>query len=211
MKDFSDLAVVVLAAGSSSRLGKPKQLLHYQQETLIKRVVKTALQITAENVFVVTGFLHEELIDELKEQPVKFIQNKSWKEGMGSSIQTGISAILKSEKADKINAVLFLLSDQPLINFDHLDKLIQQFYLDKNSTIAATAYAETQGVPAVFDRSLFPEIQQLSGSGGAGSLFKKYHQNLTTVLFEQAAIDIDTEADYLHLIQAEKINSPKNS
>ncbi|RYE09034.1 MAG: nucleotidyltransferase family protein [Sphingobacteriaceae bacterium] len=199
-----NIAVIILAAGSSSRLGKPKQLIEYQNISLIKRVIKTALQISAENVFVVTGFLHQELVDELKDLPLRFVHNPDWKEGMGSSIKTGINAIFESEDTNRIDAVLFLLSDQPLITAAFLQDLIHQFYIDKNSMIAATAYAETQGVPAIFDKSLFPVLQQLSGKGGAGSLFKKYAENLIPVPFEDAAVDIDTEEDYLRLINAEQ-------
>ncbi|RYY30492.1 MAG: nucleotidyltransferase family protein, partial [Sphingobacteriaceae bacterium] len=83
-----NLAVIILAAGSSSRLGRPKQLLKYQHISLIKRAVKTALQVTAENVFVVTGFLHQELVDELKDCPIRIVHNPDWNEGMSSSIKT---------------------------------------------------------------------------------------------------------------------------
>ncbi|RYE09290.1 MAG: nucleotidyltransferase family protein, partial [Sphingobacteriaceae bacterium] len=151
-----------------------------------------------------TGFLHQELVDELKDYPIRIVHNPDWNEGMSSSIKTGIHALLESENAHQINAVLFLLSDQPLITSDFLQELIQQFYTDKNSILAATAYAGTQGVPAVFGKRMFPILQQLSGKGGAGSLFKKYAANLITVPFANAAIDIDTEEDYLRLINAEQ-------
>ena len=157
------------------------------------------MQITSENVIVVTGFLHQELMNELENLPIQFAQNSDWADGMGSSIQTGINFLLDQKNAAQIDAVLFLLSDQPLVNSTHLSQLIHQFYLDKNSIIVASGYNGTQGVPAVFDKSLFPILQQLSGNGGAGSLFKKFQTNLTTVPFEKAAIDIDTEEDYKRL------------
>ncbi|MGI4805777.1 MAG: nucleotidyltransferase family protein [Janthinobacterium lividum] len=200
----SNIAIIILAAGSSSRLGKPKQLIHYQKETLIKKVVKTASQLSAENIFVVTGFLHQELIAELQGFPIHFAPNPNWTEGMGSSIQTGINAVLESKNSAQIDCAMFLLSDQPLIDTAFLKHLINQFYTDKNSKIAATNYAGTQGVPAVFDKSLFPVLQQLSGKSGANSIFKKYEQQLLTVPFEAAAIDIDTEEDYLRLLDSDK-------
>ncbi|WP_419800757.1 nucleotidyltransferase family protein [Mucilaginibacter sp.] len=208
LNSAQNTATIILAAGSSSRLGKPKQLLHYQHESLIKRVVKTALQIASENIFVVTGFLHQELVEELSGFPVNFVHNPNWAAGMGTSIKTGIKAVQQSKNADRFDAVLFLLSDQPLITAEHLNRLTDQFYADKNSMISATTYAGTQGVPAVFDRSLFPVLEQLSGKGGAGFLFKKYRENLISVPFENAAVDIDTEQDYLDLIKPEK-DSPK--
>ncbi|MGI4751317.1 MAG: nucleotidyltransferase family protein [Janthinobacterium lividum] len=203
-KTGKNTAVVILAAGSSSRLGKPKQLLYYQLETLIKRVVKTAIEISDNKVFVVTGFLHHELISELKGLPVHFVQNSNWAEGMGSSIRTGISAILESENANQTDAALFLLSDQPLINSSYLKILLSEFYLHKNSMIAITGYSGTQGVPAVFDKSFFLNLQQLSGKGGAKEIFKNYQNQLITVPFEDAKIDIDTEEDYTKLLKLTK-------
>lgn len=194
----SQTAVIILAGGSSSRLGKPKQLLLYQNITLVKHAVKTALQTTCKPVFVVTGFLHEELVKELEDQPVQFINNPDWQEGMGSSIRTGISAMIQLK--DQIDAVLILLCDQPLITSEHLNHLISQFYADKRSIIAATGYAETCGVPAVFDKSLFAELEFLPGERGAQWLFKKFQDQLTVVPFESASIDVDTEADYLRLM-----------
>lgn len=199
-----NIAIIVLAAGSSSRLGKSKQLLHYQGETLIKKVVKTASTLSENQTIVVTGFLHQELIEELKDFPVRFVRNPDWQEGMGSSIQTGIKTLQKLENSDQIDAALFLLSDQPLITSGYLNQLIAHFYLDKNSMITATGYAGTQGVPAIFDKSVFPELEQLSGKSGAQKIFKNHPQQLATLLFKDAAIDIDTEEDYQRLINSGK-------
>lgn len=201
-----NIAVIVLAAGSSSRLGKPKQLLHYQGNTLIKQVIKTASAISKNKVIVVTGFLHQELDQELNAFPVMLVYNPDWEQGMGSSIRTGIKALQKLENSNQINAALFLLSDQPLITTAYLHQLIAQFYLHKNSMIAATSYAGTHGVPAVFDKSIFPELEQLSGKSGAQKIFKNHLQELITLPFEDAAIDIDTKEDYQNLINPIKKN-----
>lgn len=198
-----NLAIIILAAGSSSRLGKPKQLLVYQNETLIKRIVKTALKIHQKNIFVVTGFLQQELNLELQDLPIQLVYNPNWAEGMGSSIQTGIKYVVQNPK---INAVLILLSDQPLINSLHLEQLIIKFYADKNSMIVATNYAETEGVPAIFDKTLFNNLLDLPANRGAQWLFETYHNQLATVTFEGATLDIDTLEDYKNLLNfSEKI------
>jgi len=194
------IAVIILAAGSSSRLGKPKQLLDFQTETFIKHTVKTALQTSCSPIIVVSGFLHEELLAETKGFPVQLIHNPDWQKGMGSSIQTGITALNLLENPDQTDAVLILLCDQPLITAEHLNKLIAGFYRHKRS-IAATGYAETQGVPAIFGKSLFPILQTLPGDRGAQWLFKEYQDQLTVVPFKGAAIDVDTEDDYLRLLK----------
>jgi molybdenum cofactor cytidylyltransferase len=199
----NNTTVIILAAGSSSRLGKPKQLLEFQGETLIKNAVKTALQIS-KTVVVVTGYLHEELISKLKNLPVQFIQNLTWQEGMGSSIRTGIVYLQQLDNYHKIDGAMFLLCDQPLISSNHLNHMVVQFYQHRRS-IVATGYAETQGVPAIFDRSLFPVLQDLPDNRGAQWLFKNYFNQLIIVPFEGAAVDVDTEEDYLHLLEIAKI------
>lgn len=205
--DFSsNTAVIILAGGSSSRLGKPKQLLEYQNKTLIKHAVKTALQIS-ENVIVVTGFLHEEIIEELETLQVKIVQNIDWQEGIGSSIRAGIKYLQQLKTVDQIDAAMILLSDQPLITVEHLVRMKSQFYLDKRS-IAVTDYAKTQGVPAIFDKSLFPVLQDLPSDRGAQWLIKNHPNQLTIVPFEGAAIDVDTAEDYLRLLKSGE-NQPK--
>lgn len=202
---FSDhqTAVIILAAGSSSRLGKPKQLLQYQEQTLIKRAVKTALQTAGKPITVVSGFLHEEIVMEIENEPVVIIHNSDWQKGIGSSIRAGITALTESANAEKIDAVLILLCDQPLITAQHLNQLITQFYLHKRS-IAATVYAGVKGVPAIFDKQLFPILQTLAFDKGAQWLFKKYQGHLTIVPFEGASVDIDTQEDYCRLIGISK-------
>jgi len=194
------IAVIILAAGSSSRLGKPKQLLDFQTETFIKHTVKTALQTACKPIIVVNGFLQEELNLEMENLPVKVVHNPDWEQGICSSIRAGTTALSKIESSDQIDAVLILLCDQPLITAQHLNQLITQFYLDKRS-IAATNYAAIQGVPAIFGKSLFPILQTLPGDRGAQWLFKEYQDQLTVVPFEGAAIDVDTEDDYLRLLK----------
>jgi molybdenum cofactor cytidylyltransferase len=200
-KSDGKTAIIILAAGSSSRLGKPKQLLQYQNESLIKHAVKTALQTAFNPVIVVTGFLHEELVRETESIPVYIVHNLEWEEGMGSSIRTGIKFLKQLDQSNQINATLILLCDQPLISAQYLNLLVAQFYNDKNSMIAATSYAEIEGVPAVFDKSLFSVLQDLPGNRGAQWIFKKYNNQLSIVPFEGASIDIDTEDDYLKLLK----------
>lgn len=195
------IAIIILAGGSSSRLGKPKQLLLYHNQTLIKHAVKIALQTSPGPVIVVTGFLHEELVVEMKNLPVQIVHNPDWREGMGSSIRAGISALKQPKNLKEVDAAMILLCDQPLINAEHLIKLVCQFYSDKRSMIVATGYANTQGVPAIFDKSLFPVLENLPGNRGAQWIFNNYQEQLHCVAFEGAAIDVDTEKDYFELLQ----------
>lgn len=158
------------------------------------------MQTACKPIIVVNGFLQEELNLEMENLPVKVVHNPDWEQGIGSSIRVGTTALSKIESSDQIDAVLILLCDQPLITAQHLNQLITQFYLDKRS-IAATNYAAIQGVPAIFGKSLFPILQTLPGDRGAQWLFKEYQDQLTVVPFEGAAIDVDTEDDYLRLLK----------
>lgn len=202
------VAVIILAGGSSSRLGKPKQLLHYQNETLIKHVIKTASSISAKVIIVVSGFLHEELVNEVESELVQLIRNPDWQKGMGSSIGAGIIALSNHPDFFKIDGALILLCDQPLINTKHLQQLIAQFYMGKRSMVVATGYAETQGVPAIFDKSLFKTLQNMPPEKGAQWLLKEHREIVSTVDFEGAAIDVDTEEDYQRLLALNKYKQP---
>ena len=144
--------------------------------------------------------MHEELVAEMENDPVHLVHNPEWQEGMGSSIRAGVIALQQTDVSKFPDSVLILLCDQPLITAAHLNLLITQFYLHKNSIVVATSYAAIQGVPAIFDKSLFITLAKLPGNRGAQWLFKQYENQLTVVPFEGAAIDVDTEEDYLRLL-----------
>ena len=202
----SDSVIIVLAAGCSSRLGKPKQLLQYKGFTLIKHAVKIALQLQPLAVIVVSGFLHNELTDELANMPVEIVNNSNWKQGMGSSIIAGVNHIQHSNYRSKVDNITIMLSDQPLVTTAHLEKLITAVRSHNKQAVSATSYNNTIGVPASFSITFMPELLQLSPEKGAQVLFKKYKEELTAVQFDAAAIDIDTEADYFKLLTTDQDN-----
>ena len=115
MEKSDNLAVLILAAGSSSRLGKPKQLLKIKDESLIQIAVKKALTFT-DDVKVVLGHKSDEIIEELKDFPISILVNLNYEQGMGSSISFGIKDFTHSKK------VLIMLCDQPLIHLSHYKK-----------------------------------------------------------------------------------------
>lgn len=194
------MVILILAGGSSSRLGQPKQLLEYQGKSLIKNAVKTALQSELGEVIVVSGFLNREIVQELKDLPVEIVHNPNWQKGIGSSIKTGISAVERLQNQDQKASALIMLTDQPLITSEHLKNLSSLFYGHKNSMIMASNYAGTSGVPAIFDYSFFPDLLCLPDNRGAQFLFDKHQHKLLSVPFSEAAIDIDTPEDYQKLI-----------
>jgi molybdenum cofactor cytidylyltransferase len=189
------IAVIILAAGASTRLGQPKQLLPYSGKTLIRHAAETALKTRYEPVIVVTGALHEQLLVELKEGSIEVIHNPNWQQGMSASIRTGVEAAEKQEP----DAVLIMLCDQPLITSEHLKALGTTFSSLEDGSIVATGYEHIAGVPALFPKKLFNSLKALQGEQGARELLKVHQNSLVTVSFAGAAVDIDTPEDYENL------------
>lgn len=192
----STVGLILLAAGASTRMGSPKQLLTFNGETLIQLAVKTALRSQAFPVVVVVG-AHKELVKlEIANMPAFLVENPDWEEGMGSSIRVGLEMIMQTYEA--VEGVIIMLCDQPFVTTTYVNELITQF---KNTKlpIVASKYKNTTGVPALFNRALFPELEALSGPEGAHKLIMAYQEELLSLPFPEGAVDIDTPADYLDL------------
>jgi molybdenum cofactor cytidylyltransferase len=188
-----NIGIIVLAAGSSSRMGRSKQLLEIEGEPLLCRCVKTALAVASNNVVVILGANekpHREIIENL---PVQILSNYYWKTGMGSSIKTGLNYLLQS--GTELDAVIIMVCDQPALTSNHLLKLIQKFNQNKGA-IVASSYANSSGVPALFGRSFFSNLLLLGDDHGAKKLIQQFPRQVETVEFPNGSIDLDTEADY---------------
>jgi molybdenum cofactor cytidylyltransferase len=189
-------ALILLAAGASTRLGQPKQNLVFQNKTLLERAIETAVDTECRPIFVVLGANVDETDFGIKSEKVKFIFNSNWEEGMASSIRLAISEI---EKHEEISNVLLMLCDQPFVT----SKLIADILLKQQETgkaIAACKYGETIGVPALFTKTLFCELLLLTGQEGAKKILKDHLQDVVTIPFDKGNIDIDTQEDYNRLI-----------
>jgi molybdenum cofactor cytidylyltransferase len=190
-----NIGCLILAAGSSSRLGRPKQLLKYNQKTLIENTISTVLAAEISPIYVALGSDFELIRDAIHNCPVKIIHHHAWQEGIGSSIRTGISYM---ENENHFDAILIMLCDQPHIGSEHLKDLIRAFS-QKEKSIIATGYGKHTGVPALFDRKIFPSLKELSGDKGAKDIINKNSDDIYVINFEQAAIDIDTPEDFNNL------------
>ena len=182
-------AILILAAGGSSRLGLPKQLLQLEQQSLLRRITELALGLRPAEVVVVLGFESDRIKHELDDLPVQVVLNPAWKEGIASSIRQGIGILPPS-----VDAALIALCDQPFIPSSHFGQLITA--CSSEHPIAATAYGPSPGVPACFDRSVFPELLALTGDSGAKRVIGKHRHNVIAISCPEASIDIDTLADY---------------
>jgi molybdenum cofactor cytidylyltransferase len=190
------ISILILAAGSSSRLGQPKQLVEFEGRTLIERITKTALSVS-ENVLVVLGANIDLIKPKLKafSDLVNIIENTDWNDGMGTSISLGVENL-----APESDAILILLADQPLISQVLLQNMLQTF-AEKKDPIVACNYGEQLGVPILFDKSFFLELKNLKGEQGAKLFLKNYPEKITSVDFKEGLFDIDTPEDLLKLTQ----------
>jgi molybdenum cofactor cytidylyltransferase len=184
--------VAVLAAGASTRMGTPKQLLIYQGKTLIRRAVETALASVCDPVVVVLGANAVAVGNEL-ELPVVVARNPEWETGMSSSVRVGLETLLATDRG--MDGVVMMLCDQPFVTPELIDRLVERRRQTRKS-IVATDYHRTYGVPALFASELFPELADLTGDHGARRIIQKHGYDAASVLFTDAAIDVDTPRDY---------------
>lgn len=188
-----NIAIVILAAGASARLDhQPKQLIEWEGRTLIRRVVDTALSTDFRPVVVVVGGNKEQILPELDGLPVTIIDNQHWQQGLSSSVKTGLAAVYLTQK--EIDAVLFLLTDQPHVDRGLLNQLLQ-VYQESGKGIVASGYGGSLGVPALFDRKYIHELLSLEGDTGARKIIKKHPDDCAEVPFTLGNIDLDTRQD----------------
>jgi molybdenum cofactor cytidylyltransferase len=179
------ITCVVLAAGSSSRLGRPKQLLQIEGEPLVRRAARVAREV-AQTVVVIPANAPE-IRAALADLDVSIVENAGATEGIASSIRCGVAAAPTD--------VLLMVCDQPRITSQHLRALI-----DADALIAATGYAGAAGVPARFSARLRDELLELRGDVGARSLIERHREAVAIVPFEDAKIDIDVAEDVRKLM-----------
>ncbi|RFZ85728.1 nucleotidyltransferase family protein [Mucilaginibacter terrenus] len=189
-------AVVILAAGSSSRLGEPKQTLIYDGKTLIQHAVEAAMVSKCRPVIAVVGANHELVSSYIPHQDVHIILNNEWSEGMASSIKAAVNYMLHDFDID---SALFILCDQPYVNHKLLDAMLQAKQ-ESEKAIVACAYGGTVGVPVLFDRSMFNHLLLLQGDEGAKNILKTHPEEVVTIPFDKGVIDIDTQDDYNNLL-----------
>jgi len=192
-----NVGAVILAAGGSSRLGEPKQLLNFRGETLVRRAVRAAEEARCASVVVVVGEAAHAIQDELRQTSAVTVQNPDWQRGLGTSIQRGLEHLI--ETAPAIDAALLLTCDQPLVNASTIAALIAE--KDKTrKPMVASSYANTLGIPALFDRSCFDDLLALPDNSGAKALIAARPNDVASIAFDDGAIDIDTPADFQRLI-----------
>ncbi|MGV3768350.1 MAG: nucleotidyltransferase family protein [Chitinophagaceae bacterium] len=194
-------AIVVLAAGASTRMGSPKQLLPYKGKTLLQYVIDTAKAAEVALVVTVLGANEEVILEKIGAGIGLFVVNADWRDGMASSIQTGLQKAL--EMLPGVEAIAFLVGDQPFLSSTVINGLFGLLETT-GAPVAACSYKGTAGVPAAFRKTVFPELMKLKGAEGAKKLIKAAGVRAALLDFQNGATDIDTEADYNALLNGQE-------
>lgn len=203
-KKSSNTGVIVLAAGSSSRLGRPKQWLSYNGKSLLQHTIETALAAPAHPVVVVLGASGNVL--ETKDTDVHVVVNAQWEEGMASSIRCGLEAFTKLSPAAE--GIILMVCDQPFVTAALLNDLVTA-HQKTGKAIVACGYENTFGPPVFFHHTVFAELLRLTGDTGARGIVRRHIDAAEIIPFPKGSFDIDTEADYNRLLQNEKSTGTK--
>jgi molybdenum cofactor cytidylyltransferase len=195
MKSYKT-GIIILAAGNSSRLGRPKQLLQYKGKSLIKRAIDTAVDTQPQASVLVLGANLELILKEIRNSKMNIAINNNWREGMASGMQKGLDFLEKKLTPDQI---ILTLCDQPFVDSELL-KLLVKKQKESGKGIVACHYNGVFGVPVLFSRKYFEELKDLRGTEGAKKVVYAHQDDLAFVDFPNAAIDIDTLEDYDRLI-----------
>ena len=188
---------MVLAAGASTRLGRPKQLVEHDGEPLVRRAALAAAQAGAAPVIVVLGAHAERVAPALAGlHGVSVVVNAEWRTGLASSLITGLHAL----GTHGCDAVLVTLADQPLVDADALRRVMAPFSAERR--VVTAAYGDAVGVPVLFAREHVDDLLRLAGDAGAGGWLRRHAHLVTRVPLDAAALDVDTEADVARLRDA---------
>ncbi len=195
MRGADTIAILILAAGQSSRMNDIKQLLPWKGSNLLLHTINTVLQVQNERVYLVLGANADFIVEKSKlaSQPVTIIRNKAWENGLGSSISCGVAQIL--EQHGNLDGILICLADQPLLTSVYYKELLHVFKTER-VPIAASGYPNKSGVPAVFNSEVAKELIALNEDFGAKHLMAKYKNKMVILDAGQQIMDIDTPQTY---------------
>ncbi len=193
----STIAIMILAAGASTRMGTPKQLLLYQGRSFLQYITEIAIASVCQPVVVVLGANAEQIHPQIKQLPVKVVKNSDWASGMSTSIKSGIE--LLNNLPQKIEAVVITLCDQPFVSPQIINQLVDTYYSTKKPIIACE-YGDTLGVPALFSQTFFSELATLKETSGAKRVINHNLNEVFSIPFPLGDIDIDTPKDYEQLL-----------
>lgn len=190
------IGAVILAAGSSSRLGEPKQLVTFKNRPLLQKMIDSCSPLDFSSKTIVLGANSNVIADRIHPGEFSFIKNEEWSEGIAGSIRKGLEFSLRQDP--DIRHILFMLSDQPFVTTALLSRLLKSHF-SKTKEITASSYKGDVGVPAIFSKAIYPMLMKLEGDQGAKKIMKQFPEKVTTVPFEMGYFDVDTPEDQAEL------------
>jgi molybdenum cofactor cytidylyltransferase len=184
------IAFLIVAAGSSSRLGIHKQLIALNEETLLQKSINLAKKIAEVDPFLVLGAYMDEIAEQIDCDGVKVIFNQDWTAGMGKSISVGVHKIQQGKYA----GIIISVADQPFLNQNIIRAILSKVDFNRDQIIVSK-YDVGSGPPTFFHHSYFSELMALGGDIGAKPIVKKYINRVEYIAFEKGSFDIDTKED----------------
>jgi|SRR5215510_5538622 len=182
------VSAVVLAAGASTRMGSQKLLLPLGGEPIVRRTVREVCAAGFDDVLVVVGHEHENVVAALDGLPIRHVVNDEYQTGMGSSFRTAVEQLEGSE------AAMFALGDQPFVTAREYRSVLAA-YRQQTPGIVSARFGEVTAPPHLFSRAFFPELAQLTH--GARSVLQRHGDQTIVLHFPSDLLqDIDTPADY---------------
>jgi len=189
-------AGIVLAAGGASRFGRPKQLLAWRGQPLVRAAAQAAITSGLSPVIVVTGAYGQQVETAVRHLPITITRNERWQDGQSSSIRSGLDATPAS-----IGSAVFLLADQPLVTPAVIQALIDAHSSEPAAIVAPLIQGDRRGNPVLFDRETFADLRALRGDDGGRAIFSMYRVHFVLWHDDQFARDIDTQEDYRSLLE----------
>lgn len=186
---------VILAGGMSSRMGEPKQLLQLGGKTLLGHVLEMVRGSKVDEVVVVLGHAAETIQQRIPTENVKIAINETYRQGMGTSLRTGLAALSAG-----VGGALIVLADQPFVRSETLDILMEQHH-QSGAQIVIPMYKGFRGNPVLLDRSVFPEVMALSGDVGCRAIFGNHSEGILKAPVDDIGIllDVDDREDFERL------------
>lgn len=190
------IAAVILAAGGSRRLGRPKQLEPWGDTNLLGHVVARTFEFPVDEVWVVVGYEAERILAETDLGASGVVENPEWEEGIASSIRVGLDALTRLSRCDQ---ALIVIGDQPSVPVEVVDELLAS-HARSDRPVSVPKYRYSSGNPVLVDRLLWPRLMSLEGDEGAGRLWQAHPEWVDEVWFSDLAPrDVDTERDVVEM------------
>src|SRR5215213_6715109 len=192
------VAALILAAGASARMGRPKQLLDWEGRPLVRAAAEVALAAQLDPLLIVIGSAQAQVAEALAGLPLRMIANPDYATGQSTSLRTGVAALDQD-----VDAVVVLLGDQPFVTATIVEQLVAEWQAS-GAAIVAPTYAGQRGNPVLFARSVFPELLAIQGDQGARGVLAADRARVRLVAFDdpRPLTDIDTPEDYERLRDA---------